>query len=110
MAESQFPMSFDKCPNCGCTETVTQIAWDEEVEKGRVAKDTLVAAQHLKIPLLDPVKPPIIIGGVAGILFMNVDACRDCGTLYCSAATVGEGNIQAGPPPGQGQQPSFSPS
>lgn len=104
MAEqSRFPIVFGKCPNCGCTDTITQLAWDEEAEKGRVNKDTPVAAEHLQAPLIDPKKT---IGITAGILILSVDWCADCGTRYCTKAEIGTGQIGMGPAPGQRGGPS----
>ena len=98
--ESRYPIVFDKCPNCGCIETVTQAAWAEEAEKGRVKKDTPVAAQHLQTPLLDPQRSPLLIGGLTGMLVLTVDYCVECGVGYCTGASVVEGKLQQGPPPG----------
>lgn len=101
MAEqSRFPLVFEKCPNCGCTETVTRLAWDEEAAKGKVNKDTPVAAEHLQIPLLDPKKA---IGISAGILLLHVDWCAntECGMRRCVKAEVVTGAVGMGPASGQ---------
>jgi len=97
MAESKFPMTFDKCPMCGCEETITQVAWAEEAEKGKVVKDTPVAAQHLQIPLMDPKKPPLL---TVGILLIQADFCAGCGMLYSRNAQTITGQVNMGPPPG----------
>ena len=100
MAKSRFPIVFEKCPHCGCEETITQLAWAEEAEKGRVNKDTIVAAEHLNIPLIDPKKPPILS---AGILLLHVDWCAnpECGMRRLTKAEVVTGQIGMGPGPGQ---------
>jgi len=95
-------MVFEKCPSCGCTETLTRLAWDEEAEKGRVNKDTTVAAEHLQCPLIDPKKP---IGISAGILLLHVDWCAACGMRYCTRADIATGQVGMGPPPGQRDGP-----
>jgi hypothetical protein len=105
MAESRFPIVFEKCPHCGCTETLTKLAWDEEAEKGRVNKDTPVAAEHLKVPLIDPTKT---IGITGGILLLHVDWCAnpECGRRRLVKAEVVTGKVGIGPPPGQQGWPS----
>ena len=102
MTESKFPIVFEKCPICGCLDTITQVAWDEEAEKGRVNKDTPVSAQHLQIPLMDPKKPPLLS---VGILIQNVDYCAECGAGYCKGANVITGQVGMAPPKGQGRPP-----
>lgn len=106
MAESRFPIFFEKCPNCGCTETLTRLAWDEEAEKGRVNKDTPVAAEHIATPLIDPKKPPVLS---ASILIQHFDTCAGCGMRYCTKAEIGTGPItmQQAPLGRQGHNPPF---
>ena len=113
--KSRFPMEFTKCPNCGSEETVTKVAGDEEAEKGRLKKDTTVAALQMQNPLMDPKKTPLLIGGKTGILLIQADYCAECGTLYCKNAQLVEGMLGQGPPPGHPggmgyPPPPFSPS
>ncbi|KKK96611.1 hypothetical protein LCGC14_2661030 [marine sediment metagenome] len=98
MAKSRFPIVFEKCPYCGCTETITRIAWDEEAEKGRVNKDTPVSAEHLQIPLLDP-KKAIPIS--CGMLLLHIDWCAKCGRRRLAKAEVITSPVGMGPAPGQ---------
>lgn len=109
MAEqSRFPIVFEKCPICGSKETLTRLAWDEEAEKGRVNKDTSVAAEHIATPLIDPKKPPVLS---ASILFQHFDTCANCGTRYCTKADIGTGPVTMKQhplgtvPPGPGMPP-----
>jgi len=102
MAESRFPIVFEKCPYCGRIETVTKLAWDEEAEKGRVNKDTPVAAEHIQTPLIDPKKTT---GISAGILSLHIDWCANpkCGRRRLTRAEVITGRVGMGPAPGQAQ-------
>ncbi len=108
MVESRFPMLFEKCPYYGSTETITQLAWAEEAEKGRVNKDTSVAAEHIQTPLIDPKKP---IGISAGILMLHIDWCAntECGRRRLTKAEVGAAPVSMGPPPRQGSSGGFMP-
>jgi len=106
MVESLFPIVFDKCPNCGSTETITKLAWDEQADKGRVDRDTPVAAEHLQLPLLDPKR---VIGIVSGILVLSIDWCASCGGRYCTRAEVVDGPVKMGPPPGNTGGPGMMP-
>ncbi len=109
MAESRFPIVFEKCPHCGSTETVTKLAWDEEAEKGRVNLDTPVAAEHIQTPLIDPKKP---VGVSAGILVLHIDWCAnpECGGRRLTKAEVLQGAVGMGPAPGQKGGPGAGPS
>lgn len=110
MAESSFPMSFDKCPHCGSTETITELAWQEEAEAGRVNEDTPVQAATVPVALVDPTKT---IGITARILRLDLDYCAGCGAPRCVRASIQQGQVQMGPPPGigrggpGGQKPPF---
>ena len=97
--ESKFPMTFNRCPSCRCAQTITQLAWAEEAEKGKVVKDTPVAAEHKMIPLMDQKKPPLL---TVGLLSLQTDYCAKCGLSYCTKAEVVIGQVGFGKPPGQG--------
>lgn len=103
--KSRFPIIFEKCPYCGCTDTLTKLAWEEEAEKGRVNKDTPVAAEHIQVPLIDPKKT---IGITAGILLLHVDWCAnpECGRRRLISAEVVTGQVGMGPAPGRNTGPS----
>lgn len=99
--ESRFPMEIKKCPSCGSSETVTGLAWQEEADKGKVDRDTPVAAEHLQVPLLDPSKS---VGISSGILIIHIDYCANCGTRYCTRVEVVTGQVHVGSPPGGGMK------
>ena len=98
--KSRFPMAFDKCPFCGDKETITGVAWAEEVEKGRVVEGTEVSAMQLSVALIDAANPPILLGGMNGILRGSVDYCASCGAGYCRKANLADAQIHTGPPGG----------
>ena len=98
--KSRFPMKFEKCPYCGETETITEAAWAEEAEKGRVKAGVEVGALHPQVPLLDPKNPPKLVGAKTGILILKIDFCAGCGAGSCRSAFVAEGQVKAMPPGG----------
>ncbi len=82
----EFPKVFDKCPLCKCPETLCKLAWEEDVELGKISqasKDMFVSAEKIAVPLVDPKR------GVAlsvTVLVYHYDVCAKCGHRYCIKA------------------------
>jgi len=110
MAESKFPKSFEACPHCGGIDTMASVAWEEEAEKGRVAKDTPVASGYPQVPLLDPAHPPKIVGATSGVLILQTVYCFDCGTGYCKNAAVAQAKVSMQGPGMGGPGPQGPPT
>jgi len=105
--KSRFPMKFSECPGCGCGETITEVAWAEEAEKGRVTAGTPVGALHPQVPLVDPAKTKLIIGGKTGVLVLNIDFCAECGMGWCKEASLTDADLRMAPPTAGPGSPGF---
>jgi len=95
----EFPLLFPKCPNCGCTETTAQLAYDSEV----VAKDrgpaAFASSEKRAVPLTDPMKAALVLP----VLVEHYDTCANCGLRRCTKAEITQGKIGMAPlkkPPG----------
>lgn len=104
MPENDFLLRVENCPKCGCNDTVTNIAWEQEAKKGKVIGGSDVAAEQLQVPLIDPRKT---IGITAPVLLIGVDYCSACGTRYMTWAMVKDAPISMQPPQGSRGLPPF---
>ena len=90
-------IEFTECPNCGCTDTVTRLAWNREADVGRISKesrDMPLRAANFTVPLIDPRKGP---GLVATVVVYDLDICDNCGTCYCVRSYTQTGPVQISP-------------
>jgi len=101
---SYFPVTFEKCPHCGHTETLTKLAWQEEITGE--SRDMQVASRQAIVQLIDPRKG---IGLTATALVLRFDICANpkCGLERCVGALKVKGPVKAQMPgqPGQKQMP-----
>lgn len=67
-----------KCPNCGESETVTGIAVQEQINKGKIKPNTSYALRKELKPLI-PIEQAML---TVPIIAVNWDICANCGTLY----------------------------
>lgn len=98
--EIKFPIEIKECPNCGCQDTMTRLAWLDEVQQDRVgeaSKDLFTSAEKMAIPLIDPQRGVGI--SITGLI-LHYDVCAKCGTRYCTRAEKQTGPVQMKPPPG----------
>ena len=97
MAEkSSFPLEFKKCPICGCPDTITRLAYKEEVvDKGR-GSEAFMSPEKLMTPLVDPLKATLVLP----VLVEHRDSCAKCGFRYCVKAEIVQGKIGAVKPGG----------
>lgn len=91
--ESRFPIIIEKCPNCGSKERITQLAYDEEVEKGRAQPALASDANRIATPLTEPAKAVLTVN----TLVKYYDDCARCGTRYCVKVEIVQARIM---PPG----------
>jgi hypothetical protein len=109
MPESRFPIEFPKCPNCGSTETVTELAV-QEIEKRTGVKRGGPFASFEKVlaPLVAPQK---VTGVTLPMLLCHWDVCAGCGQRRCTKAEIIDAPITMAQPPGgrQGRPPGFPP-
>lgn len=107
----EFPIIFNKCPLCGCPDTVTRLACEEEMEKGIIPKDAPVALERTQIPLMGKVPPKLTVR----MLIASWDVCAgdppgSCGHRYCTRVDIVTTPVQVQAPkmPGPGGQfPGF---
>ena len=97
----EFPIVFEKCPLCGCTETVTRMACEEEKEKGVIPKDAFVAFERTQMPLMGKIPPKLTVR----ILVASWDLCVDCGNKYCTRVDIQTVPVSVQGPKMPGQQP-----
>ena len=100
--QPQFPMTFDKCPVCGGTDTITKAFKRVLVEKGLFREEIPVAMAQSVTPFADP--SAILFGVRAPALITKYDVCGSCGCYYCVRVDLGEVELQA---PGSMNQPKF---
>ena len=93
--ESKLIASIDKCPSCGCRDTVCRLGATEEQKREVLPKDAFVSLEKVMVPLFNPQNPPI--AGAKGIL-CHYDVCAKCGTRYCTRAEKIPVNIKFGMP------------
>lgn len=75
-----FPKMFDKCPICGCTDTVCRKACEGEPS---IAAGTFVSLKKSITPIAD--QSHLTTLALKGIL-IHTDVCWDCGFEYCTKA------------------------
>lgn len=91
--EAKFPMEFNKCPICGCPDTISRLAYKQEVvDKGK-GPEAFASSEKRPIPLIDPQKATLSVP----VLLEHYDTCARCGMRYCTKAeviTMGVGAFQ----------------
>lgn len=102
MAESRFPIEFKKCPNCGSTETVAELAVQEAEKTKGVRRETPFASlEKVIIPLANPGKTAKL---TLPMVVCHYDVCANCGLRYCTKAEIIDAPIKFSlpgqPPPG----------
>lgn len=88
----EYPITNDKCPQCGSQERLGKEAFEELKEAGKLDKRSFPEGLVLKIPLLDPLHPPTLILAKSvkiPVIEIYFDIC-ECFTLYCSKFSITE--------------------
>jgi len=86
---------FDKCPNCGGTRRLAGEVDEEQIEKGAMEPGLKYGLQQVGGPILDPRKASqILVGTRVPAVFVLLDVCMDCGTLYAVRLERGEAALQ----------------
>jgi len=99
-----FPIEFNKCPICGCPDTVCRLAYKQEiVDKGR-GPEAFASSEKRPVPLMDPRSAALAIP----MLIEHLDTCARCGLRYCTKAEIAIGKVGM-MPPGMGQPPGGFP-
>lgn len=89
----EFPMSFSKCPACGCPDTIGGQATQEEHAKGTLPKDIRLMVVTASMPLRDMRRQ--LPGLPVPVVFVHFDVCLQCGCLYCIGAEKKSVSMQA---------------
>lgn len=74
----EFPVSFKKCPMCGCKDTVCQKGCEGELS---IPEATFVSLEKRITPITDFVK---ISTPTTKVLIRHYDTCFHCGFDYCT--------------------------
>jgi len=101
MAELEFPLVFDQCPNCGSERRIVEILLEKEREQGRINKDAKATVMIQNTAIVDPTRAGMAL--TIPVLLTFYDICADCGTLYCVLAQLQKAMPQMAPgkqPPG----------
>lgn len=77
----EFPILFEKCPSCGCKDTVTRLAYKQEVVDKDKGPDTFASFEKRPVPLIAPTL-------MATLLVKHFDTCAGCGLYYCTKAEI----------------------
>lgn len=92
MEDIKFPLTFDKCPNCGSTRRVANEVLQKQKDEGKIAPGVnAFIARHQSL-IVDPRRTWLS----APIITTFYDTCVDCGTLYCTHANLATAMPQVG--------------
>ena len=75
--EIQFPVDF-KCPKCGETKTLCQVACEEQIKRGNIKMGTFVSIRKEATPLVGPTSA---IALTVPAIIVHHDICI-CGFEY----------------------------
>ena len=78
---SRFPLKFDKCPHCGCTETTEALAIREEIEDGRLPEGARPVYSPFMALLVGPGMTKVLGVPVRGYVKF-LAGCSKCGAAY----------------------------
>ncbi len=92
--ELSFPLAFEKCPVCGCEETIAALEVDKEKKKGTIGKDVKPCVITQAVMVVDPRLQQAIIAPrpVPTLLFL-LDVCARCGVMYCRRVEKTQGHM-----------------
>lgn len=80
MTEQVFPIAFDKCPSCGCEDTITRLAAKGSKD---IPEGTFVSAEQTRAFMVSSSLPK---GLTVGVLMIHKDFCAGCGRQYVTKA------------------------
>ena len=73
-----FPLLFEKCPICGCMDTVYRLGVADDPS---ISEDTFPSMEKKVTPLQDFTK---IFNPTVRVLLRHYDTCAGCGLDYCT--------------------------
>jgi len=81
---------FEKCPNCGSTNSLANKMAKSEIEKGRMDPKMDSFIFIFKCTVIDNNRAAILpIGAELPAYDVNMDMCADCGTLWGRKVVIG---------------------
>ena len=99
--EIKFPLTFERCPNCGGTRRLAQSILEQEKEKGKILGEEVKAAIFTPPPTI--ITDPRAISLSSPAIVTHYDVCIEkvgdglCGTLYCVRADLGRATVGQAP-------------
>ena len=100
MNENKQPKVFSQCPNCGSRERLIESVINREKEAGHIPAGAKVSSFQVNAIIANPALAPIL-GIPVPCIVLNLDACAECGTMYCLEALEGQAKLQPMQPPGK---------
>ena len=92
MTSSSFPKTWDKCPVCNYKDTVCSKAVEDSTSSEGEFTPVLSTLAAL---MQDPEKLRVIIAPrQVTMLIAHLDACYECGLLYCRGVELDEATIE----------------
>lgn len=99
----KFPHSWDKCPVCGCKETVAGKVKAEEVANNRMGEDVQAYLFQQKAIIIDLRRVSKMLR--VPVVTSSYDVCAKCGIFYCvNASKLDELMSSLFPPPQSGRR------
>ena len=81
------------CPHCGETETVTGLAVQEQIERGKIKPGTPYSMRKEVVPLLEPQTAGLTVP----VMVRHLDVCAKCGFEYTTKVETLDAPIKMGP-------------
>ncbi len=98
MEKREFPLRFNKCPVCGCEETVCGSVEATERANGRFQSDFHPTLAVETVAIFDPtLAQQLLVPRRVPALVAYLDACARCGCVYCRKVELGQGEVTPAP-------------
>lgn len=94
MEPSKVIYQIEKCPKCGCKETVTREAY--KMAEMEVPTGGYPSLEKIFVPL----EEPRLAGVTVRVMVNHYDVCVKCGTRYGTRGEIVKAPVQAQPMPG----------
>lgn len=112
----EYPIKFEKCPVCGCTETIINNEVKEAIEAGKLREGKKIPAMITVANIFDPNDPKsiMLISQEVDLIRSFYDICAnpECGIMRCLFVEKGRGVVERETsngrgfgPPGRGLPP-----
>ncbi len=96
---TSFPLTYSRCPACGCEETVAGKAVEEERAKGSPLPGPFSCLMRVTTAIFDPkTAQRLILPTRVPTIVSSLDACLKCGCLYCRTVEKSTARLTPGLP------------